>query len=75
MSKIPVDIDHVKHSVGGARGHWFRRGTHISMCVIPFVFHLWGGEIAGVANLTPREFVIAVLGFFVLLEAIRVKYG
>ena len=30
MSKIPVDIDHAKHSVGGAGGHWFRRGTHIA---------------------------------------------
>ena len=75
MSEIPVDIDHVKHSVGGAGGHWFRRGTHISMCIIPFAFHLWGEEIAGIVNLTPREFVISVLGFFVVLEAIRVKFG
>ncbi len=29
MSEIPVDIDHAKHSVGGAGGHWFRRGTHL----------------------------------------------
>ena len=75
MSEIPVDIDHVKHSVGGAGGHWFRRGTHISMCIIPFAFHLWGEEIAGIVNLTPREFVISVLVFFVVLEAIRVKFG
>ena len=67
MSEIPVDIDHVKHSVGGAGGHWFRRGTHVSMCIIPFAFHLWGEEIAGIVNLTPREFVISVLVFFVVL--------
>ena len=66
MSEIPVDIDHAKHSVGGAGGHWFRRGTHIAMCIIPFAYYLWGDEIAGFVNLTPREFVIAV-------EAIRVK--
>ena len=73
MSEIPVDIDHAKHSVGGEGGHWFRRGTHIAMCIIPFAYYLWGNEIAGFVNLTPREFVIAVLLFFVVIEVIRVK--
>ncbi len=54
MSEIPVDIDHAKHSVGGAGGHWFRRGTHIGMCIIQFAYYLWGNEIAGFVNLTPR---------------------
>ena len=73
MSEIPVDIDHAKHSVGGKGGHWFRRGTHIAMCIIPFAYYLWGDEIAGLVNLTPREFVISVLLFFVVVEVIRVK--
>ena len=73
MSEIPVDIDHAKHSVGGTGGHWFRRATHIAMCIIPFAYYLWGDEIGGFVNLKPREFVIAVLVFFILIEAIRVN--
>ena len=73
MSEIPVDIDHAKHSIGGAGGHWFRRFTHIAMCIIPFAYYIWGEEIAGLVNLNPRDFVIAVLFFFLVIEAIRVK--
>ena len=43
------------------------------MCIIPFAYYLWGDEIAGFVNLKPREFVIAVLGSFILIEAIRVN--
>ncbi len=75
MNEIPVDIDHAEHSVGGSGGHWFRRFTHVSMCVIPFAYHLWGDTIAGTLSMTPREFVIAVGVFFVVLEAIRLKFG
>ena len=73
MSEIPVDIDHAKHSVGGAGGHWFRRVTHIAMCIIPFAYYLRGEEIAEIVNLNPRDFIIAVLILFVVIEAIRVK--
>ena len=37
MSEIPVDIDHAKHSIGGAGGHWFRRFTHIAMCILTLI--------------------------------------
>ena len=43
------------------------------MCIIPFAYYLWGDEIAGFVNLKPREFVIAVFGSFILIEAIRVN--
>ena len=36
------------------------------MCIIPFAYYLWGDEIAGFVNLKPREFVMAVLGSFIL---------
>ncbi|HJM30372.1 MAG TPA: hypothetical protein QF529_04810, partial [Candidatus Thalassarchaeaceae archaeon] len=73
--EIPVDIDHVKHSVGGAGGHWFRRFTHVSMCAIPFAYHLYGNEISNLVNLEPKEFVIAVAIAFIVIEAIRIKFG
>mgnify|MGYP001132871429 FL=1 len=75
MNAIPVDIDHAEHSVGGAGGHWFRRLTHVGMCVIPFAYHLWGDSIAGTVSMTPSDFVIAVAGFFIAIEAIRIKFG
>ena len=75
MDAIPVDIDHAEHSVGGAGGHWFRRLTHVGMCVIPFAYHLWGDSIAGKVSMTPSDFVIAVAVFFIVIEVIRIKFG
>ncbi|HJO42060.1 MAG TPA: hypothetical protein QF508_01485 [Candidatus Thalassarchaeaceae archaeon] len=73
--EIPVDIDHIQHSVGGAGGHWFRRITHVSMFLIPLAYHLYGVEIANMVNLEPRDFVIAVGIAFVIIEAIRINFG
>jgi len=75
VNAIPVDIDHAEHSVGGAGGHWFRRLTHVGMCVIPFAYHLWGDSIAGKVSMTPSDFVIAVAVFFIAIEVIRIKFG
>ena len=75
MDAIPVDIDHAEHSVGGAGGHWFRRLTHVGMCVIPFAYHLWGDSIAGKVSMTPSDFVIAVAVFLIVIEVIRIKFG
>ena len=75
MDAIPVDIDHAEHSVGGAGGHWFRRLTHVGMCVIPFAYHLWGDSIAGKVSMTPSDFVIAVAVFFIVIEVIRIMFG
>lgn len=75
MNAIPVDIDHAEHSVGGAGGHWFRRLTHVGMCVIPFAYHLWGDSIAGKVSMTPSDFVIAVAALFIVIEVIRIKFG
>jgi hypothetical protein len=75
VNAIPVDIDHAEHSVGGAGGHWFRRLTHVGMCVIPFAYHLWGDSIAGNVSMTPSDFVIAVAVFFIVIEVIRIKFG
>ena len=75
MNAIPVDIDHAEHSVGGAGGHWFRRLTHVGMCVIPFAYHLWGDSIAGKVSMTPSDFVIAVAVIFIAIEVIRIKFG
>ena len=65
MSEIPVDIDHAKHSVGGAGGTGFVVGL-ILQCVLSRSHTIFGvDEIAGFVNLTAREFVIAVLVFFI----------
>ena len=74
-SEIPVDIDHAKHSVGGHGGHWFRRVTHISMGIIPFVYHLWGEDISSLFSLSLREFVTWVGVAFLIIELIRIRLG
>ena len=38
--------DPVDHSVGGMYGHLFRRGFHIGMSIIPFVYFEFGEKIA-----------------------------
>ena len=46
-----LTIDHVSHSVGGFKGHAFRRLTHISMFLIPVLYYKNGIEISSFFNL------------------------
>ncbi|HIE81926.1 MAG TPA: hypothetical protein EYQ07_05325 [Candidatus Poseidoniales archaeon] len=73
--EIAVDVDHIEHSVGGAGGHIFRRLLHISMFLIPVMYHLYGETIAAYVSLEPQQFVIAVGLIFIIVEAIRIRFG
>lgn len=70
-----LTVDHVSHSVGGFKGHAFRRLTHISMFLIPVLYYKNGIEISSFFNLDPQQFVslvcIVILGF----EALRLNLG
>ena len=55
-----VLADHVDHSVGGFGGHAFRRFTHVSMTAIPFVYYLYGQDVADVISLDAKQLVSAI---------------
>tara|TARA_B100001778_G_scaffold104257_2_gene85166 strand:- start:1730 stop:2347 length:618 start_codon:yes stop_codon:yes gene_type:complete len=67
--------DPVDHSVGGMYGHMFRRGFHIGMSIIPFIYFEFGEKIADYFSIT----VIQVVSFLTLVlvfgEALRLKLG
>ena len=70
-----VLADHVNHSVGGLGGHAFRRFTHVSMTAIPFVYYLYGQDLADMVSLEAEQLVSAVCILILLTEAIRIRLG
>ena len=55
-----IFVDHVEHSVGIRRA-CFRRLTHISMVIVPYLYYGHGGNCFrnNIDNLSAREFVSA----------------
>ncbi len=75
MSEISYEADHVKHSVGGKGGHFFRRFVHIGMCLIPLIYFEHGHDIADKIDITRVE-VAAAIGIAVIVaEATRLYFG
>jgi hypothetical protein len=68
-------VDHVEHSIGGFGGHAFRRGTHISMFIIPIIYYTIGENIASNLNLNIDQLVSIIFISILLLEIIRLKFG
>ena len=72
----PIDL-----SVGGLKGHLFRRFIHLAMVVLPLGYYLYGYEIADSLseflsmNMT-REKVVSLIVLIVLIaEGLRLKFG
>ena len=70
-----VLTDHVDHSVGGFGGHAFRRFTHVSMTVIPFIYYLYGQDVADIFSLDAKQLVSIVCFLIILAEVIRLRLG
>ena len=70
-----VLTDHVDHSVGGFGGHAFRRFTHVSMTVIPFIYYLYGQDVADLFSLDAKQLVSIVCFLIILAEVIRLRLG
>tara|TARA_B100001179_G_C18421850_1_gene330649 strand:+ start:23 stop:664 length:642 start_codon:yes stop_codon:yes gene_type:complete len=75
MSEIEYEPDHVKHSVGGRKGHIFRRIFHISMIAIPWLYYTHGEAIGDLASLSPTQFISVVGVAAIILESLRIKFG
>lgn len=66
----PVDL-----SVGGMSGHLLRRGIHVSMAGLPFVYFAYGEQVAEWVSLTLDQVVAGVLLLAILGEGLRLKLG
>ena len=58
--------DPVDHSVGGMYGHMFRRGFHIGMSVIPFVYYEYAEQISEYFSITELQ-LVSFLTFTIIL--------
>ena len=67
--------DPVAHSVGGMYGHLFRRGFHVGMSILPFLYFEYGETISGYASMSELKFVSALIIALVTAEAVRLKFG
>ena len=75
MTEQVALTDPVDHSVGGVRGHLFRRAFHLAMSAIPFVYFEYGEKISDIFELEVSQFVSAATILLIVIEAIRLKLG
>ena len=75
MSEQIELTDPVDHSVGGIYGHLFRRGFHIGMSILPFLYYEYGDAISDAFSMTRLQFVSVMVLALVIGEAIRLKLG
>ena len=66
----PVDT-----SVGGMRGHLLRRGVHLSMIGIPYLYFVHGENVADALGLSLPQVVSSVVLIALVLESVRLKLG
>ncbi len=65
----------VETSVGGMRGHLLRRGVHLSMIGIPYLYFAHGERVADAVRVSLPQLVAGVVIVALLLEGLRLKLG
>ena len=70
-----VFVDHVEHSIGVFGGHAFRRATHVTMAIIPYLYYVHGNDISSYFQLAPNQFVSLVCISILIIEALRLRFG
>ena len=65
----------VELSVGGMSGHVLRRGIHLAMSFLPFLFFEFGEDVADALSLTLEQVVSSVILIAIFGEALRLKMG
>ena len=70
-----VFVDHVEHSIGGFGGHAFRRATHVTMAIIPYLYYVHGNDISSYFQLAPNQFVSLLCISILIIEALRLRFG
>ena len=72
---------HLENTLGGKKGHIFRRVVHLSMMIFPFLYYWHGDQIADILSdslnmeLSREKFVTVILFFIIFVELIRLFFG
>ena len=66
----PVDT-----SIGGMRGHLLRRGIHLGMSFLPFIYFAYGEHVADAIGLSLDQLVASILLVAMTGEGIRLRLG
>ena len=65
----------IELSVGGVSGHLLRRGIHLAMSFLPFLYFEFGKDVADMVSLTLEQVVSCVILLAVFGEALRLRMG
>ena len=65
----------IELSVGGVSGHLLRRGIHLAMSFLPFLFFEFGEDVADMTSLTLEQVVSCVILLAIFGEALRLRMG
>lgn len=60
---------------GGTVAHCLRRLVHVSMFLIPWVYWLFGIQVASWFSLNPKQFILAVVCLITWFEGLRLWRG
>lgn len=53
--------------------HWLRRGVHVAMITIPWLYYFKGNKISNLLGMTRDLLVLVILAVILVLECIRLK--
>ena len=65
----------IELSVGGVSGHLLRRGIHLAMSLLPFLYFEFGEDVADMVSLTLEQVVSCVILLAIFGEALRLRMG
>ena len=72
---VPL-TDPKEHSVGGVWGHLLRRGVHLGMVAIPWVYYEHAANLADRIGMnTAEQFASALVILLIVAEAVRLRTG
>lgn len=67
--------DPIEQSKGGVYGHILRRGIHLGLSFIPFIYFEYGEKCAEMVGLNLAQFVSAIVLLIIIAEAFRLKFS
>ena len=69
-----MTTDHIKQTIGGFKGHVFRRLVHFSLATIPVVYYSYGPDTVVSLSVNLLEFVSCIFLAILVMEVIRLKF-
>ena len=65
----------VETSIGGMRGHVLRRGIHLSMSFLPFIYFAYGEDVANAVGVSLDRLVASIVLVALAGEGLRLRFG